>query len=200
MKNNTKGQEILDAYASLIVTQGLEGASIGAVARYMGINQSLIFHYFRNKEDLTVQLSRSVAEKCMRSYERAWPATRAVTPEAFEEYVATILEIHRRRSRKVSPKLYFALIYLMPRNKEVHRSFEELAAAAVQLISARFAQCRDAGIIRTEDCEMSARTLLCLADGILCYDGLMPAYRHEAFIEAQRRLFYASVGYTPLQK
>ena len=72
MKNNTKKQEILDVYASLIVSQGLEGASIGAIARHMGINQSLIFHYFENKDDLIRQLSERVVEKCIRFYQRAF--------------------------------------------------------------------------------------------------------------------------------
>ena len=35
MKNNTKKQDILEAYAGLVVSVGLEGASIGAVARQM---------------------------------------------------------------------------------------------------------------------------------------------------------------------
>ncbi len=199
MKNNTKKQEILDVYASLIVSQGLEGASIGAIARHMGINQSLIFHYFENKDDLIRQLSERVVEKCIRFYQRAWPASRAVTPAAFEEYAGTVLEIHSRRSRVVSPKLYFSLVYLLPRNPAVKESFVRLSDAGTQIIAERLEACRQAGIIRSDDCVMSARTLLCLADGILCYDGLVPAQERARFVETQKQLFFSSVQYRPAE-
>lgn len=197
MKNNTRKQDILEAYASIVVSQGLEGASIGAVARYMGINQSLIFHYFENKDDLLCQMSEMVVEKCIRFYEKTWPASRGVTPAAFEEYVETILEIHRRRSRRVSPKLYFSLVYLLPRNKTVQSSFVRLTDAAATMIAERLEACRQAGFIETEDSHMAARTLMCLADGILCYDGLVPAAERPLFVERQKQLFFSSVHYVP---
>lgn len=195
MKNNTKKQDILEAYAGLVVSVGLEGASIGAVARQMGINQSLIFHYFENKEDLLCQLSQMVAEKCIASYEKLCRQTAEATAESFERFAGTVLEIHKKRSRVISPKLYFSLMYLLPRNKAVYRSFVHLGDTAAALIAERLAFFRDAGVIRVEDCMMAARTLLCLADGILCYGGLVASGDYDAFVETQRRLFYTQVGY-----
>lgn len=44
--------EILAAAATVFAEHGFEGARLERIARLAGINVSLIYHYFRNKEDL----------------------------------------------------------------------------------------------------------------------------------------------------
>ena len=194
MKNNTKKQEILKTYAAVIEKQGVEGASLGAVARQLGINQSLIFHYFENKEDLTVQLTEHVCQMCVKSYEKAFPKEDDLSPESFDYFVGYILEIHQNRRRTVSPKLYFALTYLLPRQPMVKESFARLTDALVRMVSTQLERYKAAGIVGVSDTHMAARTLLCLADGILCYDELTPAELRRTFIDAQKALFMTSVG------
>lgn len=195
MKNNTKKQDILKTYAAVIERQGLEGASLGAVARQLGINQSLIFHYFENKDDLTCQLTEHVCEMCIKSYEKAFPKDGDLTAEAFKAFVGYILEIHQNRRRTVSPKLYFALTYLLPRQPQVKESFARLTATLVDTLSTQLERFKAAGVIHVSDTRMAARTLLCLADGILCYDELTPSGARQAFIQAQNQLFLSSVQF-----
>jgi AcrR family transcriptional regulator len=38
--------EILEAYYQVIIQEGLEGASIGKIAKRLNIHPSLIIHYF----------------------------------------------------------------------------------------------------------------------------------------------------------
>lgn len=195
MKNNTKKQDILKAYATVIEKHGLEGASLGAVARHMGINQSLIFHYFENKEDLVCQLTDHVCAMCVKSYEKAFPREGDYSPASFEYFVRYILEIHYNRRRSVSPKLYYALTYLLPRQPQVRESFARLTVQLVDIVSRHLSAFCAAGIIDIDDIDMSARTLLCLADGILCYDELTPQNLREGFILAQKALYLSSVSY-----
>ena len=42
-------REILEHFQQVLVEEGFEGASIGKIARRMGINPSLIIHYFSTK-------------------------------------------------------------------------------------------------------------------------------------------------------
>ena len=195
MKKNNKKQEIVNAYAKVIEKYGLEGASLSEVAKEMGSNQSLIFHYFENKEDLTIQLTEDVVQRCLRSYDKAWPKEGNLSPAAFESFVSYVLEVHYNRRRSLNPKLYFALIYLMPRQKIVQKKFIHLADVLVEKVAAQLSAFQEAGVIHTADCVMSARTLLCLADGILCYDPLTPKEERTAFIAAQKELYFSSVGY-----
>ncbi len=48
--------DILKNFYQVILEEGIEGASIGKVAKRMGIHPSLIIHYFQNKENLYVAL------------------------------------------------------------------------------------------------------------------------------------------------
>jgi len=52
----TKGektrQEILEAAASVFIAKGYEGASISDIASQKEVNQSLIYHYFKDKKAL----------------------------------------------------------------------------------------------------------------------------------------------------
>ncbi len=48
--------EILGFFYETIVEEGIEGASIGKVAKRMGIHPSLIMHYFSTKENMMIEM------------------------------------------------------------------------------------------------------------------------------------------------
>lgn len=52
--------KILEAAQKLFVKLGFSGTSIGAIAKEANINQSLIYHYFENKEDLWRQVKKDL--------------------------------------------------------------------------------------------------------------------------------------------
>jgi len=194
MKGNTRRKDIIEAYAKVIEDKGIEGASLGAVASSLGIPQSLIFHYFKNKEELTTSLADTVAEECAAFYEKAWPLGE-YTRESFISFVEYTLEIHRNRRGMVSPKLYMALVYLMPRQPGVVNAFIKLTDDAIDRIVSQLKLFGEAGIIKCADHRMAAMTLMCLADGILCYDGLFHEEERLDFIKCQRDNYLRYVGF-----
>ncbi len=52
MKEENKRDRILAAARTLFVEHGYAGTSMGNIAKQAGVNHSLIFHYFDNKETL----------------------------------------------------------------------------------------------------------------------------------------------------
>ncbi len=52
MKEENKRERILAAARALFVEHGYAGTSMGNIAKQAGVNHSLIFHYFDNKETL----------------------------------------------------------------------------------------------------------------------------------------------------
>ena len=195
MKNNTKKQEIIDAFAKVIERQGIEGASLGAVAQEVGIPQSLIFHYFLNKEDLLNQLADKVTALCLKSYEKALPKRGAYTKQSFVYFTEYILEVHKHRRKSVSPRLYFSLVYLMPRQKQVMQSFIDLTGRLIDLITGHISRFQQTGVISPPSPRLAAHTLLCLTDGILCYDALIPHEERQAFVEQQKQIFFNYVNF-----
>ena len=55
--------EILEHFQHVLREEGFEGASIAKIARRMGVNPSLLLHYFPSKEAMTVALVDYIIEK-----------------------------------------------------------------------------------------------------------------------------------------
>ncbi|MDP2808135.1 MAG: TetR/AcrR family transcriptional regulator [bacterium] len=55
-KSADKKQRIIDAAIKLISEKGYHGATTALIAKEAGVSQGIIFHYFKNKEDLFYSL------------------------------------------------------------------------------------------------------------------------------------------------
>ncbi len=55
--------DILESYYQILVQKGLEGASIGRIAENIDIHPSLIIHYFKNKQNMKLELVNLLMEK-----------------------------------------------------------------------------------------------------------------------------------------
>jgi AcrR family transcriptional regulator len=60
MTSLTTKEKILVAARQLFVEHGFAGTSIGNIAKLAGVNHSLIFHHFSNKEQLWVSVKLSI--------------------------------------------------------------------------------------------------------------------------------------------
>ncbi len=58
MSDTATHDKIIQASANAFATHGFDGASISQIAKQAGINQSLIYHYFKSKEDLWVSVKK----------------------------------------------------------------------------------------------------------------------------------------------
>jgi len=72
MRNYQKAEarkpEILENYYQVLIEEGFEGTSIGKIAKRMSIHPSLIIHYFKTKENMTVELVDRDMFKRFRDY------------------------------------------------------------------------------------------------------------------------------------
>lgn len=55
--------KILVAARQLFVADGFSGASMGKIAKLAGVNHSLLFHHFGNKEQLWTAVKQSIVEE-----------------------------------------------------------------------------------------------------------------------------------------
>lgn len=65
-KKETTKQKILSAARKLFVSHGFAGTSIGNIAKLAAVNHSLIFHHFKNKEQLWVTVKQSIVSEANR--------------------------------------------------------------------------------------------------------------------------------------
>ena len=55
--------DILESYYQVLIQEGLEGTSISKIANRIGIHPSLIIHYFKNKDNMKLELVDLLIEK-----------------------------------------------------------------------------------------------------------------------------------------
>ncbi len=52
---DTRKPEIIENFYQILIEEGFEGASIGKIAKRVNIRPPLIIHYFKTKENLTLE-------------------------------------------------------------------------------------------------------------------------------------------------
>lgn len=63
VKDENKQQRIKEAMVSLILREGIDGASISKIAREAGVSAATIYVYYENKEEMLTEIFREYAHQ-----------------------------------------------------------------------------------------------------------------------------------------
>ena len=183
MKTN-KRQDILDAYAKAIEEFGIGNASVGKIAAKLDIPPSLIFHYFKNKDEMTVELAQEVFNACTQSYfvlERSFENDE----KEFVEFIDHVFHIHSRREDQVGANVYYTFVH----QSTFNQSIKDLLQASMWELTDKCAEYliyyTQKGIIDAKEPYFLAQKLLCLVDG-LSYSYLM--LEEETYLMFTRKM------------
>ncbi len=117
-KNNkeTRKQEIIENLYEVLLKEGLEGSSIAKIASNMGISQGLLFHYFKNKEEMIIGLVDLIIEKYKKAYFLKFEAIK----DPYQRFNTLLDDIFSRKfQRVVEHEVFYACFYLGFRNKKI---------------------------------------------------------------------------------
>ncbi len=119
-KAETRKPEILENYYHVLIDEGFEGASIGKIAQRMNIHPSLIIHYFKTKENMTVELAQLLIDKYEAPELLQFDHIEDME-QRFHALIDTIFSFEW--SRTVDPGVHFGFYYLSFRNPKIRRQF-----------------------------------------------------------------------------
>lgn len=85
MKKTAKKDQIIAAATELFAQNGFEGTSMADIAQLAGVNHSLIFHYFGNKEKLWVAVKQGIAQAA-----QAAVSVLPSTEKPFKDFLSTL--------------------------------------------------------------------------------------------------------------
>jgi AcrR family transcriptional regulator len=101
MAKGDKRKAILQATLELAASHGLDGASMSLIAKRSGASPGIIYHYFKNKEDLIVSLFRHLKSEMNsalipENLTELTPdeAFRSVWINAYKHYITHPAELH----------------------------------------------------------------------------------------------------------
>ena len=85
MSINTTKKTILDSALAAFLEKGYAGASISQIAKTAGVNQSLIYHHFKSKEDLWVSVKRFCIDEALQQ-------EREIRHDSLENFINDLIE------------------------------------------------------------------------------------------------------------
>ena len=159
----TRKPEILENFYQVIISEGIEGASIGKIARRMDIHPSLIIHYFKNKKNMTLALADFLIEK-YEAPEFLEFDNIVDIEERFHALMDTIFSFEW--SRTIDPGVHFCFYYLSFRNPEIRRRYERIIRQFRDYLVNEFETYRQRGIIKVNDSRMAADLIVTLMEGL----------------------------------
>ena len=178
MRKNQKADirkpEILETYYQVIVDEGLEGASIAKIAKRMAINPSLIIHYFKTKERMTVELVDLLIEK-YEAPEFLDFSHAADMEQRFHLLMDTLFSLEW--SRTVDAGVHFGFYYLSFRKPEIRERFEKMFKRFRDYLAGELKMFRDAGVIPAQDVGQAADMVVTLMEGLEFHAHFLSAER-----------------------
>ncbi len=158
--------EILLHYYEVLKTEGVEGASLAKVAERMNCFPSILIHYFKNKDNMTVALVDSLTKK----YE-----------DNFIKHAETIRD-HKKRliviiDSMLGPQwtgildadVFYALMYLAMRNKKIRIRMQRMYKRLNDYIVRQIKLYRESGGNPEHTAEHIADMLIMLVEGYDLY-------------------------------
>src|SRR5690606_33434791 len=101
--------------------EGLENISIAKIADAMGVNPSLIIHYFKTKEELTYELITFILEKYLSLF-------KINTKVPIEKELITVIDnlFSKKWNRLIDDSLFYSCFALTYRNKKIKSQYKDL--------------------------------------------------------------------------
>ncbi|MFH8252639.1 TetR/AcrR family transcriptional regulator [Microbacterium sp. B2969] len=164
-------EQILDAAQRRFAEGGYERASLGEIARDVGITTPGLTHHFASKEILLL----AIAE---RRFERAAAEVREA-PDGVDGLGALRLMMHQTRVRAERPELMELFVRVAGLASDPHSDAHRLFAARYERVAeeltAHLMRGVDAGAFRADaDCAAIARDFIALSDGLQLQLVLLP--------------------------
>jgi len=163
-KNATlRKPEILESYYQVLIQEGIEGASIGKIAKHLDIHPSLIIHYFKNKENMKLELINLLIEK----YKSPDMIVLDHIKDDENRFHALIdILFSYDWSRTVDPGIHFGFYYLSFRNEEIRKSFKRMFVWLRDYIQDQLVYFNSKNIINIIDEKKAADFIVTLMEGL----------------------------------
>jgi len=162
-KADTRKPEILENYYQVLIEEGFEGASIGKIAKRMNIHPPLIIHYFKTKENMTIELVDFLIEKYQAPEFLQFDHIQDLE-QRFNALMDTIFTFEW--SRTIDPGVHFGFYYRSFGNQEIKQRFETMFKRFRNYLVGELEVYRNAGIVKAKNLKKAADLIVTLMEGL----------------------------------
>ena len=163
MSQHDRRLEVSEAAWQVILREGLDHASMRAIAQEMGCTTGVVTHYFRNKEELILFALHQVTARL-----HAMMQATTENISATEQLVAILSAfLPLDQERQAILKVWVAFLGYAVGRDSLMTEHQESAAKLRELIIQHLQALQSAHLIRTDiDPEVEANVLLALVNGL----------------------------------
>ncbi len=162
-KADVRKPEILAHFYEVFIKEGLEGASIAKIAKHMDVHPSLLIHYFKTKENMTVELVDFVINRYESIFLEEFDDLQ--DPEQRFNLIIDIL-FGADWSEAVDNSVFYAFYYLSYRNSRVRERFEGMFKRLRNMMITEFKSLKEQGVISVKDHEKAVDLVITLIEGL----------------------------------
>ena len=167
MRNYQKAEirkpEILENYYQVLLEEGFEGTSIGKIAKRMDIHPSLIIHYFKTKENMTIELVDLLIEKYEAPEFLQFDHIQDME-QRFQALIDTIFSFEW--SRTIDPGIHFGFYYLSFRNPKIRERYEAMIQRFRNYLIRELDVYQKEGIVKVENLKQAADIIVTVMEGL----------------------------------
>lgn len=162
----TRRLEIIKVFYKVAKKEGLENTSIAKIAAVMGINPSLIIHYFQTKDELTYALIDYTLERYLTLYS----GEKNSTPPTLDTLKAVVDDLFSRKwNRLFDDGLFYSSYALTFREPKVKQMYRNLTNTLRIRLTHLIERCDAASIIQVDQPKLTADLIFALVDGAYFY-------------------------------
>jgi AcrR family transcriptional regulator len=163
-------KEIIKAFYKVAKKEGLENASIAKTAELIGINPSLIVHYFKSKDHLVYGLIEYILDKYLLIYK--------VAPEDAAHPKTNLLSVidnifSSKWNTLFDDSVSYSCYSLAFRDKIIKGKYKVLLDALRERLQQLIVNCNDMHILSVKDPAHTADLIFVLVDGAYYYLSLV---------------------------
>ncbi|QOD60706.1 TetR family transcriptional regulator [Polaribacter haliotis] len=158
-------KEIIEAFYVVAQKEGLENASLAKVAKEMGVNTSLVLHYFNSKDDLIFGLINYILERYHQIY---------LSASCIEKGESRILRLvdnlfSREWNELIDDSVFYSSFALIFRNKKIKTAYRELHDNLRLLLSKVIEEAKINGEVNIQDAKKTADLIFIIVEGAYYY-------------------------------
>ena len=154
--------DILKNFLQVILDEGIEGASIGKVAKRMEIHPSLIIHYFENKDNMT----EALVDYVMKEYAKLLIRLEMTTVDPEQRLLKLIEIVYSDEWYKMTDiSVDFSVIAISFRNSRINARIREMYDQFKKVLIREFQPMIAGKIISIHDPSTAAEIVISMVEG-----------------------------------
>jgi len=190
--------EILEGCYQVFKKEGIEGTSMGKIAKALDIHQSLIHHYLGTKENMILELTDYVVDKFDDTGYRKGYEGIADPRERLQAFLDALF--NPETMEVVDGHAYFALYYLSHRKPEIRKRFQAMFRRFRDYLVQELSIFKEHNVIQVENPVLTADLIVALLEGVhLNETYLREGKPHGEFASYAKQIMEAVLNPSPIE-